>query len=388
MKYNYSNIRVLVTDAGYKHSLGITRALGEIGLNPYVLTTRRLSLAGCSRYARAEIKLPQNYTFDELESALLRFEINLIILVGTDSFKKIVPWKNRLAKKNINLITVDNDTQNIAFSKKETYELAIRLGVSVPKTFYPQSLRELDKLKFAVTYPCVIKGLYEVGGNIVDYAHDKEDLVEKYNNICNKYGLDEITGLPMLQEYIPGDGCAFFAVYNNGVCGLTFQHRRIREYPVSGGASVCAESFYNTLLERNGKLLLDSLNWHGVAMVEFKLDNNQQPVLMEINPKFWGSLDLALEAGVNFPKSLVDIHLGKIIEYSNLYKIPFRYHWPLSGDLNHVVENPKNLLSFLKDVLNPRVKSNIWLTDPLPTLHMLIYFLLDYPRRFLRFLNV
>jgi predicted ATP-grasp superfamily ATP-dependent carboligase len=230
--------------------------------------------------------------------------------------------------------------------------------------------------------------LYEVGGNIVDYVYDKNNLVEKYKKICSKYGLDELTGLPMLQEYIPGDGCAFFAVYNNGVCGSTFQHRRVREYPVSGGASVCAESFYNSLLERNGRLLLDSLQWHGVAMVEFKLDNNQQPVLMEINPKFWGSLDLALEAGVNFPKSLVDIHLGNVIEYNSTYKIPFKYHWPLSGDISHVIENPKNLLSFLKDVINPRVKSNIWITDPIPTVHMLIYFLLDYPRRLLRLLNV
>jgi predicted ATP-grasp superfamily ATP-dependent carboligase len=388
MNNNYLNIRVLVTDSGYKHSLGITRALGKIGLKPYVLTTKRLSLAGCSKYAADEIKVPKNYTLAEFELALLRVEINLIILVGTDSFKKIVPWKNKLAKKNINMITVDVDTQNIAFSKKETYKLAISLGVPVPKTFYPQSLEELDKLKHAVTYPCVIKGLYEVGGNIVDYAYDENSLVTKYSEICKKHGLDETTGLPMLQEYIPGDGCAFFAVYNNGVCGATFQHRRVREYPVSGGASVCAESFHNILLERNGRLLLDSLHWHGVAMVEFKLDNNERPVLMEINPKFWGSLDLALEAGVNFPQSLVDIHIGNAIEYSSLYKIPFRYHWPLCGDINHVIENPKNLLNFLKDVLNPRVKSNIWLTDPMPTLHMLIYFLLDYPRRFLRLLNV
>ena len=41
-------------------------------------------------------------------------------------------------------------------------------------------------------------------------------------------------------------------------------------------------------------------------MVEFKLDEQTQEVkLMEINPKFWGSLELGLAAGVNFGELLV-----------------------------------------------------------------------------------
>jgi len=63
---------------------------------------------------------------------------------------------------------------------------------------------------------------------------------------------------------------------------------------------------------------------------------------MEINPKFWGSLDLPLAAGVHFPIELVNIASNKSIEYAEIYPYPFRLHWPLHGDLEHaLVESEK-----------------------------------------------
>jgi predicted ATP-grasp superfamily ATP-dependent carboligase len=77
-------------------------------------------------------------------------------------------------------------------------------------------------------------------------------------------------------------------------------HRRIREYPITGGASTAAESFYDPALRDLRLTLLRALNWHGVAMVEFKKDQRDGTHKL-INAKFWGSLDLAIAAGVDFP---------------------------------------------------------------------------------------
>lgn len=368
-------INVLVTDSNYKHSLGIVKSLGKEGIKPYILSYKKGSLCSYSKYSNEEIIINKDYNKKELIKELLKYNIELIILVGTTSFMRIVPWKKDLINSHINIVTVDEKTQNIAFSKKDTYLLAEKIGVPTAKTYYPKSFDELELMIQNITFPCVIKGLYEVGGNIVDYAYNDKELKSKYINICNKYNLNEESGLPMLQEYITGEGCAFFAVYKNGKCGLTFQHRRIREYPVTGGASVCAESYKNEKLEKYGKKLLDSLKWHGVAMVEFKLNNIGEPILMEINPKFWGSTDLALEAGVNFPKALIDIHKGIEIEYSNNYKMPFKYHWPLHGDIMHAIENPKEFLNVVYDTLNPNVKSNLWISDIFPIFKMIVDFI-------------
>lgn len=370
-------MNVLVTDSNYKHSLGIVRSIGKYGIKPYLLSYKHYSLSSFSKYSNKEIIIKKGFTKNELFEKLIEYDIELIILVGTNSFRKIVPWKYELKKLNADIIAVDEDILNIALSKKETYLIAQKLGVPYPKTYYLEDLDEIELIKNRITYPCVVKGLYEVGGNIVDYAFHKEELENKYLEICSKYNLTVHSGLPMIQEYIPGYGCAFFAVYDNGKCGLTFQHKRIRELPVSGGVSVCAESFDNKLVEKYGKLLLDSLKWHGVAMVEFKFNDQNIPILMEINPKFWGSTDLALEAGVNFPKALLDIYQKKKTTYSKKYKYPFRYQWPLNGDFFHGLDNPKAILSIFIDLINPKVKSNLWLSDPLPTFKMLYVFFLS-----------
>jgi len=369
---------ILVTDASYKHSLGIVRALGKIKIKPFVLGEKKNTLSAFSKYSKGVIVLPQNYDYETFLSALKQYSIELIILVGTNSFKKIVPWKLLLKKNNVEMLTVDLQTQELAFNKVETYKLAEKIGVPIPKTFYPKTIEDIQKFSKEITYPCVIKGLYEVGGNIVDYAYNEKELPIKYNNICKKYDLKKQSELPMLQEYISGFGCAFFAVYNNGVCGPTFQHKRIREYPVTGGASVCAESYINPLLEKYGRLLLDALSWHGIAMVEFKMNSKNEPVLMEINPKFWGSTDLALEAGVNFPKYLIDIYQGKELSYSNVYKYPFKYHWPFDGDIQHGIEKKSNFYSIIKDFFNPKVKSNFWFTDLKPSLYLFAGFCKTY----------
>jgi carbamoylphosphate synthase large subunit len=381
---HYSEISVAVTDGHYKHSLGIVRKLGELGVRPFVISSKKNSLAALSKYSNKEIVICGSFDIDKLIKVLLLKKIEVLILVGTNSFKNIVPWKKKLEENNIAIISVEENIQDVAFSKRKTYELAQIIGVPIPETVYPKCYAELEQIGEFIKYPCVIKGLYEVGGNIVDYASNVNELLHNYKIICNKYNLRTESEMPMIQEYIPGPGCAFFALYVNGECGPTFQHKRIREYPVTGGASSCAESYKSEILENYGRALLDALKWHGVAMVEFKLNKNGEPILMEINPKFWGSTDLALEAGVDFPKGLLDIYLGKKVEYSNVYIHPLRYHWPFVDDLNHVLDRPKSFLLFIRDILDINVRSNLKISDPMPTLYMILYFFWDIRKKLIR----
>jgi predicted ATP-grasp superfamily ATP-dependent carboligase len=88
----------------------------------------------------------------------------------------------------------------------------------------------------------------------------------------------------------------------NGKTLASFTHRRLREYPVSGGPSTLRESYHHEEAEAYAEKLLKALKFHGIAMVEFKVDpRDNVPKLMEINPRFWGSLPLAIRAGVDFP---------------------------------------------------------------------------------------
>ena len=117
-------------------------------------------------------------------------------------------------------------------------------------------------------------------------------------------------------------------------------------------------------------------------MIEFKKEESSGVYyLMEINAKFWGSLDLALVAGVNFPRMLVDEALG-IETGQTLYKEGIKFQWILNGDLFHVLQKPGSFLSIVRDLF---VASNdIWLRDPLPNLFQLVYIPVYYYKKWFR----
>jgi predicted ATP-grasp superfamily ATP-dependent carboligase len=144
--------------------------------------------------------------------------------------------------------------------------------------------------------------------------------------------------LPLIQERVNGPGSGLFALCEHGNIRAAFAHRRIREKPPSGGVSVLREAIpVEPATLRYAEKLLSALNWHGVAMVEFKFDNaDMTPKLMEINGRFWGSLQLAVDAGVDFPWLLYCMYQGKPMENNLAYRSGVKTRWFL-GDVDHLL---------------------------------------------------
>jgi predicted ATP-grasp superfamily ATP-dependent carboligase len=117
----------------------------------------------------------------------------------------------------------------------------------------------------------------------------------------------------LVQQRIVGRGTGIFVLVWNGRLVAAFAHRRLREQPPSGGASVYCESIAmdDDLLTRS-LALLNAFQWQGVAMVEYKREHaTGVPYIMEVNARFWGSLQLAVDAGVDFPVLLARAALGE-----------------------------------------------------------------------------
>jgi len=73
-----------------------------------------------------------------------------------------------------------------------------------------------------------------------------------------------------------------------------------------------------------------------VAMLEFKIDRrDQRPKLIELNGRFWGSLQLAIDSGVNFPHLLYRATRGEKIKSDSAYRIGMKSRW-LLGDLDQL----------------------------------------------------
>ena len=114
----------------------------------------------------------------------------------------------------------------------------------------------------------------------------------------------------LLQQHCPGEGHGVELLTYDGRPFAAFQHRRLHEVPLTGGASSLRESvpLDPTLLELAERMLRE-LEWTGLAMVEFKVGGDG-PRLMEVNGRVWGSLPLAVKSGMDFPARLADLYLS------------------------------------------------------------------------------
>ncbi|MDR1172534.1 MAG: ATP-grasp domain-containing protein [Bacteroidales bacterium] len=375
--------RILVLDGDHKNALAIVRHLGKTG--KYVIdavSCQRVSISFYSKYVSRKLiltnpKKDREKYIEELLETLEKNRYLALIPVSYISFRICAACRDRI-RQFTHLTITGPDNILLASSKGATYEHARKTGVPYPETIILQAMEDLETIH--AEYPCVIKAPYEMGRNVVSYARNKQELTTKYRQMCEACHFTE--ALPVIQKYVDGSGFGFFAYYQKGECKNWFVHRRLREYPVSGGASTAAESFFDEKIVEYGKRMLDSLRWDGVAMVEFKQDKASGTYyLMEINAKFWGSLDLALLAGVNFPQMLIDEALDKKIEKVS-FKEKIRFQWILNGDLFHVLEKPGHILLFLRDLFV--AKNDFYFSDIKPNLFQILFIPLHYYKKFFK----
>lgn len=142
----------------------------------------------------------------------------------------------------------------------------------------------------------------------------------------------------LVQRRVHGPGEGFFTMRIAGSPAAYFAHRRLRERPPAGGASVLRESIaLHPDLRERCDAVLDRLGWTGVAMVECKRDEVYGGWrVIEINARFWGSLQLAIDAGVDFPALLAESVVSGSIAPPRQWRTGVRSRWEW-GDVDNLL---------------------------------------------------
>lgn len=360
-------MEALVTEPSFLSSLGIVRSLAKKGILVHVLgdsNHRGLDVSFHSRYCTERIigPSPRKTEFvDFLVQVLEDRNIDVLIPAAYWSAEKIVKNRTKLDPlTHVEMVNAESFT--VAASKKKTYELAKDLGVPFPKTVYPQSYDEVEDISTNIRYPAVIKPLDE-GYSHPSYPKNPEELLKTYREMCEKFSFSK-GSFPLIQEYVAADIThSFSALYQHGVCRRVFMWDELRSDPPTGGSGAFSISTYNPAVKAYGLKLLDGLNWHGVANIEFRLDErDKQLKLMEINPRFWASVELAVKSGVDYPHLLCRMSNGEQLKYSEEYRRNVKFHW-FSRELEHLLQRPSSIPRIVADSFDPETKTNIQLTD-------------------------
>lgn len=356
-------MRVLVTDGAMNKSLAVVRAVSDVSSWIGVTSRFPVSPAGVSRHADAShwIRAEEPVAYvDELDRIAAEGGYDQLLPVGGRTFEVVSEHRDRLDLP-VDAVLPSRESMRTAVEKRRTYELAERVGVPTPATVSVAVGKDLATVEERVGYPAVVKTGVETEPRYVEVVASREEL----EAALDEYRVDHRSA-PLVQEYLPGVGRGYFGLYVDGELAGGYAHRRVREYPPEGGASACAESTADDELRGHSERLMAELGWTGVAMVEFKESAEGVPKVVEINPKFWGSLDLAIASGMNFPAALLRLADGR--DSFEFDFSPRRVHWPLSGDLTHAWRRPGSAAAVVRDLLSPGTRSNLRIDDPLPHL--------------------
>ena len=140
----------------------------------------------------------------------------------------------------------------------------------------------------------------------------------------------------LIQDVVLGSGVGVSVVCDHGRVIAWFAHRRLREQPPSGGVSVYCESIaLPQELQRYCAALIEATTWHGPAMFEFKVDEAGKAYLIEVNARLWGSVQLAIDCGIDVPHLMYRLARGEPVASSAGYAVGRRLRW-LIGDLSHL----------------------------------------------------
>lgn len=366
---------ILVTDAQMRNSLAIIRSLGEKGFNITAGEETKFATGFHSKYCNHHIVYPSP------EKNSQKFVEYMLKIVKNNHYDAIFPVtgyttmamaKHKVDFSKYTIVPLpDYEILIKAEDKAQTLQIAMENDIPCPKTYFVDKPVDLEDIKDKIEYPVIIKPRISTGSRGIVLCKSSNELVTKYKQIYREYGSS------LVQEYIPqgGDEIGVYTLFNfdSEPRALCVQ-RRIRSYPISGGPSTLRETIKNQKLVKIAFKLLKTMRWQGVAMVEFKIDPRDNTAkLMEINPRFWGSLQLSILSGVDFPYLLYKLATERDIKPVLDYKEGVKCRWLLPGDILWFLSSPnkiKNLPEFIKfgnmdyDILS-------W-EDPGPTLGFMI----------------
>ena len=333
-------LKILVTDGNNRAALAITRSLGSKGHSIVVGEKVQPSLAQTSRYCVESVTYPDPAVdsvgfVQTLLRTVKELQIDVVLPVAEITTALVAEHKSALGQHR-RVPFPDIATFDRAANKVGVLALAGKLSIPIPTGVVLTRPGDQPLWPDGLCFPIVVKphrsrilvnGTWQ--STFVMYAESANDLTE----ILAAKNPGEYPIL--LQQRIIGPGVGVFMCYQRGKLVAQFSHRRLREKPPSGGVSVLRESVpVSPQAKRYAQALLDALKWQGVAMVEFKLDQSDQTLkLMEINGRFWGSLQLAIDAGVDFPDLLLQTMSDEPMEPIDTYRLGVKSRWFL-GDLD------------------------------------------------------
>lgn len=293
---------MLVLGDDTRSFLAIVRSLGRRGVAVHVAPQRFASPALTSRYIAKVHELPLwsdggAHWLEAMQALLTAERFDLVIPCDETTLLPLARHRATLGPL-ARLAIPDDRSIDALFDKHATRLLAQSLGIPVPPGRLPQPDDTAEALVAAFGLPLMAKPRRSF----------TLDGLAKRRMVAPLGSLDAVAAtlpsldpaLDLVEGFVPGRGLGVSVLAHEGRILQVFQHQRVREDSSGSYYRVSApvEPRYLHAVEA----MTTALRYTGVAMFEFRADAASGAwVLLEVNARPWGSMPLAVHAGVDFP---------------------------------------------------------------------------------------
>lgn len=364
---------VIVTNAKNRIAYSIVRNLGQKGITVHTCDFVPLSMSFASRYSKGHFLYPSPFSNQEefiecLIKNIHRLKAHVLIPVFEETYL-IAKFKDEFSK-HVKMVIPNYSQILIAHNKDRWAPIAKKLDVPVPKSYTMEELKNRSAKIKEIRFPVLIKP--KQGGGAwamtqINSAIELEALLDQKAYFARPWNRF------FVQEKIDGDTICVAMLFWQGEYRAKVTYKQLRDYPVTGGQATLRISVHNEQAEEHFEQMLKYLKWHGICQADFIIDRKtNMPYLIDINPRFWGSLAQGIASGVDFPYLLFKIAIDGDVEPVDGFKTNVMTRW-IGGDLRgfpQYLKQSNNKVRFIKDffwpISNKVIYDDFDIADPLP----------------------
>lgn len=299
--------RVLVTSGSWGAALCCVESLGSQGLEVFVIDNVR-SPSTMSRYCAGWVQAPNEYSTSEYIAWLLRelrrIEYDLLVPISDRAVGMVS--RHQAALGDLTTIVLPAPANVLlAADKACTTRLAMELAIATPQSLFPETLDGFPEACDSLGFPCVIKIPKSSASRGVFIVRDPADARSVVQSVARK------DNWPFVQAFEPGDTTDLVAVCNRGRI-VAYHSFLVKAEHMIGGTPPYAFSFRHEGMLKAARAIVERLEWHGAIDLDFTRTTAGTNLLLEINPRFSGTISFARAQGIDLALALVDVAQGQI----------------------------------------------------------------------------
>ena len=294
-------LSVLIIDAEYGLTLDYMHCLTQVkNVKVYTICNEKNNNVKYSRYIEKFLFYPKTSSdvdvIKNINYEVKKNNIDLIVAISEYGIRFLIENKMLLNYPNKIVLLPELSYFDTANSKGLFAKHLQKFNIPAPKSILVQHFDSLDLENFKLNFPVLAKPIEGPGGGAGII------LIKNINELKINFIDKKINSTYIIQEYIEG--------YDLG-CNVLCKEGIIIEFTIQKGYlwnnkpfsyQIGLEFIYNEQVIILVKKLVKSLKWSGVANIDLRYDIKDDMLkVIEINPRYWGTLFGSYLSGVNFP---------------------------------------------------------------------------------------